>query len=212
MNEYDIIMNQKTPIQVFDSWAQSGKDKGMEENHHIPVNEMLQSLTRDINKDFSFIDAGCGNGWVIRTILKNSYCRKAIGVDGSKYMIDNAKLIDPDGKYICADLLEWKPNQLVDFVHSMEVLYYFKKPGRLLQHIRDTWLKESGKIIIGIDFYDENTQSHVWPERLNTHMTLCSIEEWNSIFEDSGYFNIKINQINAQDDFPGTLVIAADAH
>ncbi len=203
-------MNQKTPIQVFDSWAHSGKDKGMEKNHRIPVNMMLESITKHINKDFSFIDAGCGNGWVIRKILNNSNCTNATGVDGSIKMIENAKKIDPKGDYICADLLEWKPKDPVDIVHSMEVLYYFKKPDNLLKHIRKTWLKKDGKIIIGIDFYSENTQSHSWPDQLNTHMTLYDIEEWSKIFEDCGFNNIEIKQINALDLFPGTLVISAD--
>ena len=92
----------------------------------------------------------------------------------------------------------------------MEVLYYFKEPNKLLKHIRNTWLKKDGKIIIGIDFYYENTQSHSWPEQLNTHMALYSIEEWSIIFKDCGFKNIEINQMNAHDLFPGTLVISAD--
>ena len=118
-----------SPIDVFNSWVLNGKDEGMQKNHSIAVNSMIQMLIGKSNKEFSFIDAGCGNGWVIRNINLHDLCSYSIGVDGSKNMINKAKKIDPSGNYVCSDLIQWKPKEKVDFIHSMEVLYYFEYPS-----------------------------------------------------------------------------------
>ena len=49
---------------------------------------MINYSIKNLNH-FTFIDAGCGNGWVIRKVSENKNV-KAVGVDGSK-MIAKAK-------------------------------------------------------------------------------------------------------------------------
>ncbi len=51
----------KNPIDIFSDWAVIGKDKGMEKNHAKSVQDMLEFAYKNL-KNFSFIDAGCGNG------------------------------------------------------------------------------------------------------------------------------------------------------
>lgn len=200
-----------SPIDVFNSWVSNGKDEGMEKNHSLAVHSMIQMLIGKSNKQFSFIDAGCGNGWVVRKVNLYDLCSYSIGVDGSKNMIDKAKKIDPTGNYICSDLMKWKPKEKVDFVHSMEVLYYFENPSKLLKHIYDFWLKKEGTLIVGVDFYKENIISHSWPESLNTTMTLLSKKEWFKCFTQSGFRNVELSQINSSNDFEGTLVIKGNS-
>ena len=200
-----------SPIDVFNSWVSNGKDEGMEKNHSLAVHSMIQMLIGKSNKQFSFIDAGCGNGWVVRKINLYDLCSYSIGVDGSKNMIDKAKKIDSTGNYICSDLMKWKPKEKVDFVHSMEVLYYFENPSKLLKHIYDFWLKKEGTLIVGVDFYKENIISHSWPESLNTTMTLLSKKEWFKCFTQSGFRNVELSQINSSNDFEGTLVIKGNS-
>ena len=53
---------------VFGEWAAKGKDEGMEKNHSSSVKDMIAFATKEL-KNFSFIDAGCGNGWVVRNII-----------------------------------------------------------------------------------------------------------------------------------------------
>ncbi len=199
------------PIDVFNSWVLNGKDEGMEKNHSLAVHSMIQMLIGKSNKQFSFIDAGCGNGWVVRKVNLYDLCSYSIGVDGSKNMIDKAKKIDPTGNYICSDLMEWKPKEKVDYVHSMEVLYYFENPSKLLKHIYDFWLKKEGTLIVGVDFYKENIISHSWPESLNSTMTLLSKKEWFKCFTQSGFSNVELSQINSSNDFEGTLVIKGNS-
>ena len=58
----------KKATDVFGQWAEIGKDLGMEEGHSKPVDEMLKYAIKKIDKNFSFLDVGCGNGWVVRKV------------------------------------------------------------------------------------------------------------------------------------------------
>ena len=68
-------------------------------------------------------------------------------------MIENARKFDPKGCYVHADINFWQPLEKLDVVHSMEVIYYFKDPGNLLNHIYNFWLNPDGLLILGLDFY-----------------------------------------------------------
>ena len=194
---------------IFSVWASIGKDEGMQRNHWNAVKKMFQILNKEQFQPFSFIDAGCGNGWAVREMLKNPLCLNAVGVDGAVEMIERAKKIDPNGNYIYKDLMEWEPKALADIVHSMEVIYYFNDPKKLILHMKDKWLKPNGKLIIGLDFYKENTDCHNWPKKLNTKMTLLSIKEWTRILKNCGLGDIKNYQTNSSDSFAGTLILYA---
>ena len=194
---------------IFSEWASIGKDKGMQRNHWNAVKKMFQILNKEQSQPFSFIDAGCGNGWAVREMLKNPLCLNAMGVDGALGMIERAKKTDPNGNYVYRDLMEWEPKTLVEIVHSMEVIYYFNDPKKLILHMKDKWLKPSGKLIIGLDFYKENTDCHNWPKKLNTKMTLLSIKEWTRILKNCGLGDIKNYQTNSSDSFEGTLILYA---
>ena len=181
-----------TPINVFSNWVRSGKDEGMEKNHSSSVKDMIAFATKEL-KNFSFIDAGCGNGWVVRNIIKEPSCASAIGVDGSADMIKKAKGLDDIGSYYCTDLMAWEPKQKVDLVHSMEVFYYFEKPDLLIQHIYNNWIEPGGRLIMGIDFYTENIPSHSWPKDCAISiMQLFSEKEWAGFFKSAGFERGKI--------------------
>ena len=194
---------------IFSEWASIGKDEGMQRNHWNAVKKMFQILNKEQFQPFSFIDAGCGNGWAVREMLKNPLCLNAVGVDGAMKMIERAKQTDPNGNYIYKDLMKWEPKAIVDIVHSMEVIYYFKDPKKLILHMKDKWLKPNGKLIMGLDFYKENTDCHSWPKKLNTKMTLLSIKEWTQILKNCGLGDIKNYQTNSSDSFEGTLILYA---
>ena len=59
---------------VFGEWAEKGRDIGMAKGHAVSVSEMLSFVIKErkeLDKKFSFLDLGCGNGWVVRDVLKN---------------------------------------------------------------------------------------------------------------------------------------------
>ena len=92
---------------VFDSWAKAGRAEEMEEGHGVTVGKFLGSISFD--KPFSFLDIGCGNGWVVRKIAQLPKCKKAVGIDKSKNMIKRAvsKRASKKEKYACTDLESW---------------------------------------------------------------------------------------------------------
>ena len=194
---------------IFSEWASIGRDEGMQKNHWNAVKNMFQTLIKEQSKPFSFIDAGCGNGWAVREMLKNPLCLNAVGVDGAIEMIERAKKTDPNGNYIYKDLMEWEPKALVDIVHSMEVIYYFNDPKKLILHMKDKWLKPNGKLIMGLDFYKENSDCHDWPKQLDTRMTLLSINQWVELLKNCGLNDVMSYPTNITDSFEGTLVLYA---
>ena len=111
-----------TPTVVFGKWAERGRDEGMAKGHQQAVDHMLGMVINN-QKPFSFLDAGCGNGWVVRQVAKHPQCVSAGGVDGAQQMIDKAKTHDSKNLYTCADLDTWKPNYLVDIVHSQSLIH-----------------------------------------------------------------------------------------
>ena len=70
---------------TFDKWAQNGRAELMEIEHGKNVLKFLETIPFD--KPFTFLDVGCGNGWVVRKIAKEKNCKKSIGIDKSKKMI-----------------------------------------------------------------------------------------------------------------------------
>ncbi len=197
----------RDPIEVFSEWADLDKDYGMEKNHKNSVENILDFAIED-KLPFSFIDAGCGNGWVVRKVSKISNCTQAIGVDGSEKMILKARKIDPKLNYYCADIMSWIPKKKVDLVHSMEVFYYLKDPKKLIDNIHENWLNQDGRLIIGLDFYKENKTSHDWSESCGiNNMKLLSQKEWLNLFKNSGFKSVKTWRYGVKKDWEGTLII-----
>ena len=106
----------------------------MAKGHQQAVDHMLGMVINNQNP-FSFLDAGCGNGWVVRQVAKHPQCVSAGGVDGAQQMIDKAQTYDSKNHYTCADLDTWIPSSPVDIVHSMEVVYYLKDPYAFLEYL-----------------------------------------------------------------------------
>ncbi len=65
----------RNPIEIFSEWADLDKDFGMEKNHKASVDEMLANVS-EYKTPYTFIDAGCGNGWVVRSVVKDNLCKK----------------------------------------------------------------------------------------------------------------------------------------
>ena len=196
--------------EVFSEWAGKGKDEGMERGHAASVNEMLNLAFATNNlskKPFSAIDIGCGNGWVVRKLQVMDNCQFAQGVDGSISMIEKARTIDSEGNYSVAKLPQWRPNNPVDFIHSMEFLYYLHDPISMLKIIHDEWLTSGGVFVAGIDHYVENTDSLQWPAALDVHMTTLSQQQWHEAMENAGFTDITITKTGVKDGFIGTLTM-----
>ena len=204
------MRNLKDAIDIFGQWAEQGKDVGMEKGHASSVDEMLDFALEErlnIGKKFSFLDLGCGNGWVVRKVQEHDLCNKAIGIDGAYQMIDNAIKVGGQDDYILADINTCIPPRRFDLIHSMEVLYYLADPAEKVKNFYDDWLEEKGRLIVGIDHYYENLDSHSWEEKVGTTMLMLKEAEWIEIFNESGLSEVRSWRANSSKVWPGTLVL-----
>ena len=195
---------------VFGEWARIGKDEGMEEGHASSVDEMLKFSLKErnlINQRFNFLDLGCGNGWVVRKVTNNNLCEIAIGIDGAEQMISKAKSRGKAEHYIHADITTYQPSVKFDLVHSMEVMYYLNDPFSIIERTEDSWLNSGGRLIIGIDLYYENIDSHSWEEKVNTPMLMLKESEWVDMFKEAGFTEVESWRANKKNDSSGTLVL-----
>ena len=195
---------------VFGEWAEKGKDIGMEKGHATAVNEMVTFALKErkrIGKNFSFLDLGCGNGWVVRIVSNDSLCNRAVGIDGAKQMIANAESRGGVTEYIFANINSFSSPEKYDVIHSMEVLYYLEDPLNIIKKISDSWLNDGGRLIVGLDHYYENKDSHSWEEDVGTPMLMLKAKEWVRIFEMAGLEEVESWHANKRADWSGTLVI-----
>ena len=200
----------RNAITVFNEWAEKNKDTGMEKGHSASVEEMLKHALKErekIGDFFSFLDLGCGNGWVVRKVAKNNLCEKAMGVDGSKKMIAKARAIKPYCEYFLANIDSLKTSQKFDLIHSMEVLYYLDSPEECVNNVSTKWLANGGRFIAGIDHYFENKSSHSWEKKVGTPIMMRKETEWLDIFTSSGLVEVQSWRANKSEDWAGTLVL-----
>ena len=178
---------------TFDKWAKSGRAELMEKEHAKTVTKFLDSVS--FKPRFSFLDIGCGNGWVVRKISKKDECKKAVGIDKSKNMIKNANLKKTSKKedFFQTDLLSWKYRGKFDYIFSMESLYYVESIEDALKKIYRL-LKDDGKFFCGTDFYSDNKATTGWSKQMKIPMHLYSKKEWRGFFKEAG-FKIKTRNV-----------------
>ena len=177
----------------FDRWAQTGRSELMQKEHSKTVSKFLRSISFD--RPFSFLDVGCGNGWVVRKMARLETCIKAVGIDKSKNMIKKARLQagSPKEHYYAGDIANWKYRQKFDYIFSMESLYYTIPMENALCKIYRL-IKPGGKFLCGTDFYKDNKATTGWSKKMNIPLDLRSKKEWKKMFAAAG-FETKTRQV-----------------
>jgi ubiquinone/menaquinone biosynthesis C-methylase UbiE len=178
---------------TFDEWAQNGRAELMEIEHGKNVLKFLDTISFD--KPFTFLDVGCGNGWVVRKIAKEKKCKKAIGIDKSKKMIIQAKkkIDSKNEEFFHTDIESMDYKGKFNFIFSMESLYYADSIEVALEKIYKL-LKPGGQFFCGTDFYTDNKATARWAKIMKIQMHLHSKNEWKKLFRDAGFF-VKTKQI-----------------
>lgn len=179
--------------ETFDKWAQNGRAELMEEEHGKNVLKFLESISFD--KPFTFLDVGCGNGWVVRKIAKEEDCKKSIGIDKSKKMImqSKKKIESEKEEYIHTDIESMNYRGKFNFIFSMESLYYADSIEIALEKIYKM-LKPGGQFFCGTDFYTDNKATARWAGIMKIQMHLHSKKEWGEFFKKVG-FDVKTKNI-----------------
>ena len=178
---------------TFDEWAKIGRSELMEKEHSKTVLKLLNSIR--FEAPFSFLDVGCGNGWVVRKISQIQNCKKVVGIDKSQNMITKAKSKKKSSKenYLRTDILSWKFNGKFDYIFSMESLYYSTPMESALKKIYKL-LKPGGQFFCGTDFYSDNKATIQWSKKMNIPLDLRSKKQWKKMFEGIG-FETKTKQV-----------------
>jgi len=195
---------------VFGEWAEKGKDIGMEKGHALAVEDMISFATEErinLKRNFSFLDLGCGNGWVVRMLENNQLCVRSVGIDGAKQMIEKASEDTSKSEFLFENIDTYSSPDKFDLIHSMEVLYYLENPALTVKKIADSWLNEGGRLIAGVDLYYENQESHSWEDRVGTKMMMLKEAEWMEIFSNAGLQEVESWRSNQSQDWAGTLVL-----
>ncbi|MDH3489771.1 MAG: class I SAM-dependent methyltransferase [Nitrosopumilus sp.] len=171
---------------TFDKWAENGRAELMEVEHRDSVLKFLQKIPFD--KPFTFLDVGCGNGWVVRKIVNKKNCKKAIGIDKSRKMIIQArkKIVNKKEEFIHTDIESMKYKGKFDFIFSMESLYYTDSIDTALKKIFKL-LKPGGQFFCGTDFYTDNKATAKWAKMMKIKMHLHSKKEWKLFFQNAGF-------------------------
>ena len=196
--------------EVFGEWAEKGKDIGMEKGHALAVEDMISFATQErtnLKRNFSFLDLGCGNGWVVRMLENNQLCVRSVGIDGAKQMIEKAGEDTSKSEFLLENIDTYISPDKFDLIHSMEVLYYLENPALTVKKIADSWLNDGGRLIAGVDLYYENQESHSWEDRVGTKMMMLKEAEWMEIFSSAGLQEVESWRSNQSQDWAGTLVL-----
>ncbi|MGV7225697.1 MAG: class I SAM-dependent methyltransferase [Nitrosopumilus sp.] len=171
---------------TFDEWAQNGRAELMEIEHGKNVLKFLKRVS--FEKSFTFLDVGCGNGWVVRKIAKEKMCKKATGIDKSRKMIAQAKkkIVSDKEEFFHTDIESMNYKGKFNFIFSMESLYYSDSIEAALEKIYKL-LKPGGQFFCGTDFYTDNKATARWAGIMKIQMHLHSKKEWKTFFKDAGF-------------------------
>ena len=94
----------------------------------------------------SIVDVGCGNGELLRAILKIGKPRRLVGIDISDFVLSNS---DPNIEFIKSDIIDFNLNEKFDFIFSDNVIEHIA-PADLDAHLTSIKKisKQNGKLII----------------------------------------------------------------
>lgn len=142
-----------------------------------------------LESDSWYLDIGCGNGYTVRWAAEDALDGRAFGIDVSPEMIARAKELSqgmPNAEFRLATFPDHDlPLDRFDAIFSMEVLYYLPSLSAALNEVMRL-LKPGGRFVCVVDFYQENSASHSWPQDVGVAMRLLSAAQWRKAFEDAG--------------------------
>ncbi|GAA0278491.1 class I SAM-dependent methyltransferase [Halobacterium noricense] len=169
----------------FDEWAESGRDKGMEERHWHTAKHVLARIP--VEADDYVLDLGTGSGYALRALRERGVAR-GYGLDGAPEMARNAQSYTEDSQigFVVGDfgVLPFADDS-VDHVFSMEAFYYASDPHETLEAVRRV-LKPGGTFYCAVNYYEENVHSHDWQQNITVEMTRWDKAQYREAFRDAG--------------------------
>ena len=183
---------------VFDQWAADGRDEKLADGHRHSVRTFLDAMTW--NAPFSFLDVGCGNGWVVRRMASYDACIRAVGIDKSAGMIGRAQKMAGSGleEYYATSLEGWESAPF-DVAFSMESLYYSPSVPDALSKVYSL-ITPGGIFVCGTDYYAENVETARWGDEMDVDLHMYSEAEWVDMFREAGFRTSAVHVTNPAGD------------
>ncbi|MFB6184409.1 MAG: class I SAM-dependent methyltransferase [Haloarculaceae archaeon] len=171
----------------FDSWAERGRDKGMEQRHWHTAKHVLARMP--VEAGDTVLDLGCGSGYAGRALHDTADAGRVYGLDGSPKMVHNARSYTDNHQigYVLGDFgaLPFESDS-VDHVFSMEAFYYAADPHETLCELRRV-LRPGGTFFCAVDYFEENVHSHDWQDNMGVEMTRWTAAEYRDAFREAGF-------------------------
>ena len=178
----------------FDQWAKGDRTQSMANGHWDVTVQMLDSI--DITHCKNMIDVGCGNGWLVREVLRRGV-ENGIGVDISPDMIsvakDSIEIADRETYMVANGEDIPLADDSVDCITNIESLYYYPKPQQALYE----WAriaKPGARLAMMMDLYMESPATHNWIDALDVPVHLFSKSQLVEMLTKAGWSNIEIVQ------------------
>lgn len=186
------MLETQTAQEVFDQWERDGKGDRMAESHWPYVYPVLSKMAGSTG---NYLEIGVGTGRALEYIAKNAFKEgHCYGLDVSIEMVNKCRERFAEYNNVSvenADFLKWTPPEKhFNVIFSMEVFYYLPDIQAGLNRVYE-FLGEDGEIWVLVNFYQENTMCHSWPEELGTPMQLWSKDQYIDGFRRAGFSDIK---------------------
>jgi len=192
------LKSKKTTVKdIFDQWALNHHAEGMEKGHWQRVKQAFELIPPSQD---NYLEIGIGNGYGIHYMALNQYKNGCCyGLDISPNMVKKAKekTKDLDNVILQADdFLTWKPPRNTTFsaIFSMETFYYFSDIKEGIEKAASL-LELKGMLMILVDFFYENKETHSWPDDLDIPLTLWSAADYKEAFQDIPLKNVQQKEL-----------------
>jgi len=181
--------------------------EGMEKGHWQRVKQAFKFIP---SSPGNYLEIGIGNGYGIHYMAQNQYKNGCCyGLDISPNMVDAAKLRTKSLNNVILqadDFLTWKPLRNTKFsaIFSMETFYYFSDLKAGIAKAASL-LAPGGILMILVDYYYENKESHSWPREMDIILTLWKAEDYKKVFQEIPLKKVEQKQMKDHSHKIGTL-------
>jgi ubiquinone/menaquinone biosynthesis C-methylase UbiE len=171
----------------FDSWAASGKDRGMEQRHWQTAKHALARMP--VEAGDRILDLGTGSGYALRALRETHDTGLSVGLDGSPEMVQNAREYTDEATigFLLGDFHHLPlATDSIDHVWSMEAFYYAQEPSAVLAELRRI-LRPGGTFYCAVNYFEESVHTHEWQDNISIEMLRWDREQYREAFRAAGF-------------------------
>ena len=162
-----------------------------QQNHNTGIDAFIKHL----KPHRRILDVGSGMGKDVRTFSKLGF--KAVGVEGSKGMITEAKKRYPGEKFQLADIRKLEfPKESFDAVWSWSVLTHLKNEDKIIVLKKIYYLLHERGIFSQTIWRGRGLfiNKHIYPR---SHF-LIGVPSWNKLYKEAGFSKPQIKYIKGK--------------